>query len=62
MRTLLLATLLTLACGAFAEPAAFYLWQSKVDGHLTCAQVSPGQGWIRFSGPFRDAGCRQVRH
>ena len=34
------------------------LWQSKVDGHLTCAQTSPGEGWIRFTGPFRDAGCR----
>ena len=36
----------------------FFLWQSKVDGHLTCAQTSPGEGWIRFTGPFRDAGCR----
>ncbi|GIZ13281.1 hypothetical protein [Pseudomonas sp. NCCP-436] len=58
MRTLLLTTLLTLSLPALAAPAPFFLWQSTIDGHLTCAQVSPGEGWIRFTGPFRDAGCR----
>lgn len=57
MRILLLASLLALSLPGFAAPAPFFLWQSKVDSHLTCAQFSPGEGWIRFAGPFRDAGC-----
>ncbi|MDH1441822.1 hypothetical protein N5O88_08025 [Pseudomonas sp. GD03721] len=58
MRTLLLTALLAMSLPSFAAPAPFFLWQSKVDGHLTCAQTSPGEGWIAFTGPFRDAGCR----
>ncbi|MGP0173771.1 hypothetical protein ACSVIJ_18060 [Pseudomonas sp. NCHU5208] len=58
MRTWLLTALLALSLPSLAGSAPFYLWQSKSDGHLTCAQVSPGEGWIRFTGPFRDAGCK----
>jgi hypothetical protein len=60
MRTLLLTALLALSAACLAAPAPFFLWQSKADGHLTCAQVSPGEGWVRFAGPFRDAGCRVI--
>ena len=60
MRILLLTALLALSAPGFAAPAPFFLWQSTADDHLTCAQVSPGEGWIRFAGPFRDAGCRVI--
>ncbi|MGG2397333.1 hypothetical protein ACJRW5_10360 [Pseudomonas sp. SH1-B] len=60
MRPLLLTALLALSLPSFAAPAPFFLWQSKADGHLTCAQTSPGEGWLRFTGPFRDAGCREA--
>lgn len=46
---------------ASAAPMPFYRWQSKVDGSYACQQVSPGEGWIRIGGPFRDAGCREVQ-
>ncbi|MBT8768657.1 hypothetical protein [Metapseudomonas boanensis] len=58
MRLALLTALLTLSCQGFAAPAPFFLWQSKLDGALSCAQTSPGDGWLRRGGPFRDAGCR----
>lgn len=60
MRILLLTALLALSSAGLAAPTPFYLWQSKVDGHLTCAQINPGDGWVRFAGPFRDAGCRVI--
>ncbi|WP_271408877.1 hypothetical protein [Pseudomonas sp. Q1-7] len=58
MRPTLIALLLTFAAPAFAAPAPFFIWQSKLDGALTCAQTSPGDGWLRLGGAFRDAGCR----
>lgn len=57
MRLACLPLLLTLAAPAFAAPAPFFIWQSKLDGGLTCAQTRPGDGWLRLGGPFRDAGC-----
>lgn len=44
---------------ADAAPAPFYLWQSQVTDKLICKQVSPGEGWRLFSGPYVDGGCRQ---
>lgn len=57
MRLALLTLLFALSAPGFAAPAPFYLWQSKLDGGLTCAQTSPGEGWLRLGGSFRDAGC-----
>ncbi|MCY1289271.1 hypothetical protein D9M68_1009960 [compost metagenome] len=58
MRLALFSLLLILSAPGFAAPAPFFIWQSKLDGGLTCAQTSPGEGWLRLGGPFRDAGCR----
>lgn len=55
---LLAVSLLIFAGSALAAPAPFYLWQSKTSGQFSCAQVKPGAGWVKHSGPFRDAGCR----
>ncbi|THF62652.1 hypothetical protein [Pseudothauera rhizosphaerae] len=44
---------------ADAAPAPWYLWRSKVDGKLHCAQASPGPGWERERGPFRDIRCEK---
>ncbi|HAT42433.1 MAG TPA: hypothetical protein DCS87_12045 [Rheinheimera sp.] len=41
-----------------AAPAPFYFWQSQSTGKLICKQVSPGEGWRLFSGPYVDGGCR----
>lgn len=57
-RLLLLGTLL-LSLGAAAAPAPWYLWRGKVDGATYCAQTSPGPGWERVRGPFRDLRCTQ---
>ncbi|MCY1281907.1 hypothetical protein D9M68_356710 [compost metagenome] len=59
MRLVLFLLLSTLAWGVSAAPMPFYAWQSRVDGARVCSQTSPGAGWERVAGPFRDAGCRQ---
>lgn len=62
MRPLLLLSTLLMCLVAQAAPMPFYLWQSRLNGKLTCSQTSPGDGWSRLSGPFSDAGCRQPLH
>lgn len=44
---------------AQAAPAPFYKWQSKLDGQVACMQTSPGDGWVRLDGPYRDLRCRE---
>ncbi|MBB4862653.1 hypothetical protein HNP46_001497 [Pseudomonas nitritireducens] len=55
-----LVAVLLAPMGATAAPMPFYKWQSKVDGAFTCQQTSPGHGWTKIGGPFRDAGCREA--
>lgn len=43
---------------AHASPAPWFRWESRMDARHVCAQTSPGEGWRRMSGPWRDAGCR----
>ncbi|MGE5336999.1 MAG: hypothetical protein ACM3PU_04170 [Gemmatimonadota bacterium] len=46
-----------LSAAVLAQPAPWYKWRSKVDGKEACAQTSPGAGWERAAGPFKDARC-----
>lgn len=57
---LALAALLLVSLRVNAAPMPFYKWQSKLDGAYTCQQTSPGSGWQKVAGPFRDAGCREA--
>jgi hypothetical protein len=43
---------------AFAAPAPWYKWRSKVDGAEFCTQISPGEGWEKSAGPYKDAHCK----
>ena len=54
-----IALLLALGCATvtYGAPAAWHKWRSKVNRAETCAQVSPGDGWEKIAGPFRDAQC-----
>lgn len=62
MKSKLLFTLLALlAVPAWAGNAGWYRWESRIDGRLVCAQTSPGEGWKRFAGPFKDAACTRPR-
>ena len=54
-----MALLLCLATAADAAPAPWYLWRSKVDAKTFCFQASPGAGWERVDGPFKDARCEK---
>ncbi|XAH22490.1 hypothetical protein AAFF27_21160 [Xylophilus sp. GW821-FHT01B05] len=55
-----LLAVLWLAGTAAAAPAPWYQWRSLLNGARVCAQTSPGEGWARDDGPYRDAGCRHV--
>ncbi len=53
-----IATLAAVSIGAaHAEPAPWYYWKSKINGKLHCAQTSPGEGWEKDSGPYKDSKC-----
>lgn len=42
---------------AFAAPASWYQWRSKLNNERYCAQTSPGAGWEQDSDPYKDAHC-----
>ncbi|MCW2267480.1 hypothetical protein D9M71_636400 [compost metagenome] len=58
MKRWTLITALILAVTAQAAPASWYQWQSKATGRYMCAQIDPGDAWVRHSGPYNNAGCR----
>jgi hypothetical protein len=42
----------------YAKPAPWYKWQSKLTGRVVCLQSSPGEGWEKFNGPYKDPRCK----
>ncbi|MBF8730727.1 hypothetical protein IRZ59_09760 [Pseudomonas guariconensis] len=59
MKKLLMLGLLSALCMSLsAAPAPFYQWQSLATGRYLCSAGDPGQGWVRQSGPYNNAGCR----
>ncbi|WP_312380986.1 hypothetical protein [Pseudomonas oryzihabitans] len=59
-RCLAISLLGLLASQALAEPAAYWRWRSSANGQEFCTQTSPGPGWDRVAGPFRDLHCREA--
>ena len=51
--------LLMAATTASAAPAPWYKYQSLATGRYLCSQVNPGDAYIKFAGPFNNAGCRR---
>ena len=60
MKRLLLLALLPLlvAAPSLSAAAPFYQWQSLATGRFMCSATNPGDGWVRHSGPYNNAGCR----
>lgn len=52
---------LCLALPAWAGNAAWYRWEGKGASGFVCAQTSPGEGWKKVAGPYRDAACSKPR-
>ncbi len=46
---------------AWAAPAPWYYWRSKLNGARVCAQTSPGEGWVRDSDPYEGPMCQPRR-
>ncbi len=42
---------------AFTAPASWNQWKSKLNNERYCAQTSPGYGWEKDNGPYKDARC-----
>lgn len=58
-KKILALSIIFLVSPLFAAPAPWYKWQSKVDGKVFCAQTSPGGGWKRLKGSYRDLRCQK---
>lgn len=53
--------LLLLCCAtAWAKPAPWYRWRSKVDGAISCSPTPLGPGWERAGGPYKDSRCENL--
>jgi hypothetical protein len=46
---------------SLASPAAWFKWRSKLDSAVVCSQTTPGDGWEKFTGPYRDARCEKLK-
>jgi hypothetical protein len=57
MKAMVWALLLLSASQAIANPAPWYQWRSKLTGEFVCWQTSPGQGWEKATGPYKDPHC-----
>jgi hypothetical protein len=57
MKLIAMLFLVSLAFQASANPAAWYQWRSKLNGDLVCVQTSPGSGWEKAAGPYKDPHC-----
>lgn len=53
-----LLCLLTITSIASAAPAPWYRYQSLASGRFICSQIDPGPHYMKFSGPWSNAGCR----
>jgi hypothetical protein len=50
--------LLALFCSAsIAGTAPWYQWRSKLNAVVVCAQTSPGEGWEKIGGPYKNGRC-----
>jgi hypothetical protein len=50
--------LLAAVCtAAIADPAPWFYWKSVTTGERVCAQFTPGDGWNKDDGPYKDARC-----
>jgi hypothetical protein len=54
--------LLWVSFAAFAAPASWYKWKSKIKDAEVCSQTSPGEGWERTAGPYRDGRCEKLKN
>lgn len=60
MKSKIAILLLSLATiPAWAAAAPWYKWMSTEDRTIICNQLSPGEGWVRYQGPFMDSQCRK---
>lgn len=50
----------SLVSAAFAAPAPWFQWRSKLDGKLVCSQTPLGAGWEKATGPYRDSHCTKL--
>ncbi len=53
----LIALLSMAAAAAFAAGAPWYKWINRYDRTIICSQLSPGDAWIRYQGPFMESRC-----
>ena len=54
------AWLLALFCGAAtASEAPWYKWINSVDRTILCSQVSPGDAWAPYDGPYQESRCKK---
>jgi len=54
-----LAALALFTQTVLAAPAPYYQWRSTLNGALACSQTPLGEGWVKASGPYRDAHCEK---
>lgn len=61
MKTRFAVLLLALfSLDAFAAGAPWFKWMNRSDRTIICAQISPGDNWVKYQGPFMESQCKKA--
>ena len=56
-RIAVMVMLALLSVAAFASGAPWFKWMNKFDRTIVCSQLSPGEAWVKYQGPFSESRC-----
>jgi len=48
-----------LSGAACAAGAPWYKWMNTIDRTILCSQLSPGETWVKYKGPFMESQCKK---
>ncbi|MFZ6707617.1 hypothetical protein [Undibacterium sp. TC9W] len=60
-RKIIVLSMVLLVTPAYAAPAAWYKWRSKLNAHVVCSQTSPGEGWEQLAQAYQDGRCERPK-
>lgn len=59
VKLMVLALAIATAWTAYASGAPWFRWKNRANHTILCSQISPGDIWEKFQGPYADSRCRK---
>jgi hypothetical protein len=59
LKFVILMVLMSAAGASFGGGAPWYKWINRADRTILCSQISPGETWMVYQGPFMESRCKK---